>query len=81
MKNWRCTKAINMDEDLYVFIAKHIPHGLQSKVLGAIIEDWVKKHTEAGDFNHAVAEILVLTYASLQRNDDVKPSESEAEPA
>jgi len=42
MKNWRCRKTINMDEGLYACINELIPNGLQSNILGCILEDYFR---------------------------------------
>ena len=70
MKNWRCRKMINMDEDLYAKINNLIIPGLQSKILGLIIEDYLDnlpKDAEAA--NLQIAELIVRCCAEKARED------------
>ena len=52
MKNWRCRKTINMDEYLFDRINGLIPSGLQSKVLGLILEDFFRNLPSENVYEH-----------------------------
>lgn len=60
MKDWRCRKTINMDEVLYFKIRDTIPPGLQSKFLGAIVEEYYNNLPDnITDAYAKIAELLV----------------------
>lgn len=64
MRDWRCHKTINMDEQLYHHINANVPNGLQSKALGAIIEAWFQQFT-AEELPEAISRILVYSHANI----------------
>jgi len=57
MKNWRCRKTINMDEYLFDRINGLIPSGLQSKVLGLILEDFFRNLPTENVYEHIAGYI------------------------
>jgi len=61
MKNWRCRKTINMDEVLYDRINGLLPSGLQSKILGLVIENFFDSLPKENTYTHLsnfIAECL-----------------------
>ena len=70
MKDWRCRKTINMDKALYDRINETIFNGLQSKFLGAVIEEYFNAlPTNTEEAYGKIAELLVRCCAQREKED------------